>query len=341
MRVTINDIAKAAQVSASTVSRVIADSPKISMETKERILKIMSDLHYHPHFIARSLSSKKSQIIGVVIPTKADIALQHPFFSEVLRGICSVAYKKSYNILISFSDDLDSEKKNIDHFIKGGISDGIIFLSSNINESIRSELIDMQFPFVVIGRPKNENKLNWVDNDNYQIGFELTEYFIKKGHRNIVFLGFSPSYNVTLDRLNGYKNALESNGIDINPDFLIDGEFDNSNTISNHLKKLFLGKIRPTAIITSDDFLAFEVIKYLLDSDIKVPQDIAVSGINNVPVSEFFSPTLTSVDVNAYLLGLKAFELLDKVIENSFQKNYKYFERIIVPSDIIERDSTK
>lgn len=335
MGVTINDIAKAANVSPSTVSRTIANNPRISKATRERILKIMQEMNYHPNIIARSLANKSTRIIGVIVTGSTEKAFQHPFFPEILSGIASGAYKNKYKILISSVNSAQEEKKAVIDFAKSGITSGIILLASRVRNRSVNELKQMDFPFVVVGRPENEREVNWVDNDNVHIGYCLANHLVEMGHKDIAFIGASPEFMVTSDRLKGYKKALAEHGIPVREELIVKGKFVDD-TGYGLTRELMDRGVRPTGIIACDDLLAFGAINYLNEIGCKVPEDIAVAGVNNVPLDEYFNPPLTSVDVNAFSLGAKAFDLLLA----SMTSEHKSIDRAIVPARLIVRKST-
>lgn len=335
MRVTINDIAKAANVSPSTVSRAIADSPRISKATKKKIFRIMEEMNYYPNVIARSLARKSTNIIGILVMGTTEKAFQHPFFPEILRGVASVAYKNNYKILISSATNMDEQREIVNDLTQSGITEGILLLSSGVKDPSIRYLREIQFPFVIVGRPDNENEVNWVDNDNVSVGYQMTRHLIEVGCTEIAFLGVDSKFIVTLDRLKGYKMALQDNNIVINEDLIIEGKFVDD-TGYDLMKKLMDKGIVPSGVIACDDLLAFGAIKYLNEKGLKVPDDVAVAGFNNVPLSSYFTPPLTSVDINAFSLGAKGFELLLTCMKSE----YKSFNRAIIPSELIIREST-
>jgi DNA-binding LacI/PurR family transcriptional regulator len=335
MAVTINDIAKAANVSPSTVSRTIANNPRISEKTRQRIFKLMKEMNYHPNMIARSLANKSTKIIGVIVTGTTEKAFQHPFFPEILSGIASEAYKNKYKILISSVNSANEEKTTVAEYAKSGITSGIILMASRVKNPSIAELKQMDFPFVVVGRPERERDVNWVDNDNVRIGYDLTKHLIERGHKEIAFLGASPDFTVTSDRLEGYKKALTECNIQISKDLIVNGKFVDD-TGFGLMKELLERGAAPTGVIACDDLLAFGAISFLNDKGIRVPEDIAVAGVNNVPLGEYFNPPLTSVDVNAFSLGAKAFDLLLA----SFKDDYRSIDRAIVPAKLIVRKST-
>lgn len=335
MRVTINDVAKAANVSPSTVSRVIANNPRIGQETTERVLKIMKEMNYHPNIIARSLANKSTRIIGVVVPANTEKAFQHPFYPELLRGIGSVANKYKYKLLLSSIDSPSEEKDVIRELSRSGITEGVILLASRVNDPTIKELKKIHFPFVVVGRPEKEDEVNWVDNNNFNAGYEITRHFIKNGHKRIAFLGLAPEFIVTTDRLKGYKKALEESGLNIDEGLILESKFIEHTTDSKKMMELLLSSKKPTGIVACDDFLAFGAMKVINECGLKVPEDISVAGFNNVPLASYSIPPLTTVDVNAFGLGAKAFELLYAGISSK----HKSFNRTIVPTEVIIRES--
>ncbi|MCX7709368.1 MAG: LacI family transcriptional regulator [Clostridia bacterium] len=337
MRVTINDVAKAANVSPSTVSRVIANNPRIGQETREKVFKIMKEMNYHPNIIARSLANKSTRIVGVVVPANTEKAFQHPFYPELLRGIGSVATKYKYNILLSSINSPSEEKDVIRELSRSGITEGVILLASRVNDPTIKELKKIHFPFVVVGRPENEDEVNWVDNNNVNAGYEITKHFIKNGHKRIAFLGLAPEFIVTTDRYKGYKKALEEAGLGIDSGLVLESKFIEHTTDIKVMKQILTGSKRPTGIVACDDFLAFGAMKLINECGLKVPEDISVAGFNNVPLASYSIPPLTTVEVNAFGLGAKAFELL----HTSISSDYQSFNRTIVPTEIITRESVQ
>lgn len=335
MGVTINDVARAAKVATSTVSRVIANNPKISAETRERVQKLIKEMNYHPNMIASSLANRSTKIIGLVVQGTTEKAFGHPFMPEIIRGITSMAHQYGYKILISSADDLEEEKELISNLSRDGIVEGIILTASRIQDPSIAELDKQKFPFVLIGRPSDSELINWVDNDNFSVSYELTKHFINQGHRKIAFLGVSSEVIVTLDRYEGYKKALEDSGIEVNPGLVVKGKFlDNSGY--DMMKRLMDIKADLTGVIACDDFIALGAIKLLMEHGISIPEDIAIAGFNNTLLAEHSIPALTSVEINAGVLGSCAFELLYNHIQNQNMD----VKHTIVPAEIIQRSSS-
>ncbi len=217
---------KRANVAPSTVSRVIADSPRISEKTKQRVREVMKELGYHPNFIARSLASQATQVIGIVMPSSADQALQNPFFPEVIRGISKAAHEKRYALQMSTGEKENDIYERVVEMLQGRRVDGVILLYSRQNDKLMKYLLKHGFPFVVIGKPHQKaEQVTHVDNDNVQAGKDATNYLIAYGHERIAFVGGNPQYLVTVDRQNWLRRALSEAGLPYRPEYVVHEEF--------------------------------------------------------------------------------------------------------------------
>ena len=333
MKVTIKEVAKEANVSTSTVSRVISDSPQISEKTKEKVREVIDKLNYKPNAIARSLANRKTRIIGVVLPSEVQDLFFNPFFLKAMQGMSSYAKKKKYYITYAFSDNEKEEVNYIKDFITSDLIAGICLLRLRTEDKSIEYLKKTNFPFVVIGRPEEPESMLWVDNDNFKATYNLMNTLIKRGHKEIAFLGAKEELTVTKDRLKGYQVACEMNGFTCaSKSIVMKNEF-NENEGYNGAVEL-LNKCSPTAIVVQDDLLAFGVLKALKVKGIK---NISVVAFNNTPLAEFQNPPLASVDINAYQLGYHAAKVLIECLENSNVENNHY----IVDSKLIERDSLR
>ena len=333
MKVTIKEVAKEANVSTSTVSRVISDSPQISQKTKEQVREVINKLKYKPNAIARSLANSKSRIIGVVLPNESQDLITNPFFIQAMKGMSGYAQSKKYYLMYAFSEDEKSESDYINNFITSNLVDGVCLLRARSDDKSIKDLKKWGFPFVVIGRPEESEDMLWVDNDNFQATYNLVNEFIKKGHKDIAFLGAKNEWNVSKDRLKGYKVACEINGILIQDENIsMRSEFSEQEGMNGAIE--LLDNSKPTAIIVEDDILAFGVLKILKQRNIK---NIEVVGFNNSPLAEFQTPPLSSVDINAKELGYYA----AKILIDSLESNEISINHYIIDSKLIKRESFK
>lgn len=331
---TIKEIAKEANVSPSTVSRVLSGSKKISQKTSQRVLEAIKRLGYVPNANAKGLVIRKSFTIGLFIPRAPENTFFNSFFDQILTSICSIVNKHEYDILLAILSP-DKENDMLQRLVRSKKVDGFILLSSRENDLAIEYLKNINFPFVVVGRPqKYENSVNWVDNDNVKAGFDATEYLIRLGHKNIAFIGGPHELIVTQDRLSGYKKAIENYGIQLKNSHI---------KYCNYYRKgyceiaydLLTSSDKPTAIVCMDDVIALEVLKVSKDLGIEIGKDLSIISFNNSNITEFSNPPITTVDINVSHIGSSAADLL--MMELS--EPGKTFKRLIIPHFIVERKS--
>ena len=334
--ITIKDVAKKAGVSSSTVSRVISKNPKISPLTTKKVLKCMEELGYHPNAIARSLVSQKAGTLGVIMPSTSKDALLNPFFPEALRGITHEASKAGYDILLSTNDSKNEELAVIRKYINSSKVDGIVLMSSEVEDQCVKYLTSMDFPFVIIGSPSEKGEeINHVDNDNYMATYELTRYLTMKGRKNIAMIAGDLSLMVTKKRIEGYKKALEESNLVYDQSKVYTGSFDEK---TGYEYASIIADLKPTpdGVIVTDDLVAFAAVRLFKQLKLVIPKDIALASFNNSVLSRYSNPPLTSVDVNALALGEESIKLLVNAIEKGERGN-----KTIIPHIIYKRRSTE
>jgi DNA-binding LacI/PurR family transcriptional regulator len=330
MQVTIKDVAKLAKVAPSTVSRVIADNPKISDATKQKVYKAMKDLNYQPNAIARSLANKSTKTLGLILPSTDENLFNNPFFIQAMKGISVYTQKKDYYIMYTHSSNEENALSVMKNYIHSKWVDGVILLTVSENDKCIDYLKSVNHPFVVIGRPENVQNVLWVDNDNFQAMYSVVNHLIKKGHRDISFIGGPHHLNVTKDRLDGYKRALEMHGTIVDEDMIFEAK-DFSEACGYEAMKELLAIKAPTAVVATDDLIAFGALRAIKELTDK---KIDVIGFNNTPLADYQSPPLSSVDINAEKLGYYAAKLLVNKLENVENVLNHY----IVETKLIERE---
>jgi DNA-binding LacI/PurR family transcriptional regulator len=315
--VTASDVAKLAGVSTSTVSRVISNNPKISKATREKVIKSMDELGYYPNANARSLAIKKTGTVGIIIPTISEDYFSNPFFTESLKGIIKGASNSDYDLLISTNTEKNEELKIIQKFIRGSKVDGIILMTSKIEDKCIEYLKGIDFPFSLIGSFP-DGKINQVDNDNFLAAYELTQHIINTGRKNIALIVGDLDLIVSKKRLEGYKKALEEANIDFNKELVFSGSFDES--IGYYYgEKISKMEPLPDGLVVTDDLVAFGALNAFENLGIKVPEDISIASFNNSAFAKYSKIPLTSVDINAMELGRVAMELLVAAIEEDIR----------------------
>lgn len=332
MKVTINDVAREAGVAKSTVSRVLSNNPRISEETKAKVNEVIARLGYKPNVMARNLAKNQTKTIGVILPIDVATSFGNPIFIQMMLGISTYAQEKKYFLMYAFGKD-EEEARNIQEFSTNGAVDGIIILRSEENDKIIKGLREADFPFVVIGRPGRETSVLWVDNDNFGATYEIVEELIKKGHEKIGFVSAKKKWTVSKDRLEGYKRALQTHGIEYNDRLVYHGD-DFTEQVGIKAMEAMLMSELPTAIIATDDLMAIGISKYLEDKKIKGK---AIIGFNNTMLAAYQRPSLSSVEIYGNKLGYAAAKLLVDYLEN----HEKRHEHAIIETKLIRRETFK
>ena len=327
MRVTIKDVAKLAQVSPSTVSRVLTNNPKISMATKERVWAAMKTLDYHPNVTARKLATNATRTLGLVLPGDVNLLAENPFFVQALSGITTYAREKDYYIILTNTGTDKDEVNALNHLFKCNLIDGVILTVVREEDRCLNFLKENNHPFVVIGRPEDREETLWVDNDNFQAMYEVVNHIIRKGYTDIAFIGGSESLTVTKNRFSGYKMALENRGLPLNNNLIKEVKFNQEAGYEATKELLIKGGF--DAIATTDDLIAVGALKALKEAGRK---DIYVTGFNNTPIAHYQNPPLTTVEINADQLGYYAAKLLI----DSLQKKSNGLNNYVVDAALIK-----
>ncbi len=335
MAVTIKDVAKVANVNPSTVSRVIANNPRISEKTKKVVREAMETLGYYPNHQARSLANQSTQTIGIVMPNSDGALIENPFFPQVIQGISKAAHDQGFGIYMTTGMTSEEIREEVMSMVHGRRIDGLILLYSRIGDDLIDLLNKTSFPYVMVGKPyQMEDEITHVDNDNVQAAIDATHYLLELGHTKCAFIGGSLDLVVTIDRQQGYTMALQQAGLPIREDYIVHQMFQEEGG-REAIKELFTIPDPPTGLIITDDIMALGVISYLSESGVQVPDDVSVISFNNSRICRYCSPTLTSIDIHIFELGLQATHALFGLINETAEQT----RRFIVPYEIVKRNS--
>lgn len=334
MKITIKDIAKMANVSKGTVSRVINNKPEgVSEETRRRILDIIDEVGYVPNLNARSITVSETNTIGLIIPD-----VSNPFFSELARGVEDCSSKYGYTVFLCNSDmDLEKQKNYLTALFEKRVDGIILNTSGDFNdEKFRDKFNKLNIPVVLIDRKtKDIERYKGVFIDNEEAGYMATKFLISGGNKNIAYLAGPRSIDTSMKRLDGYDKALKEAGIKSNRDYVIFGDY----TIKSGYERtlLLMEKQREIqAIFAGSDIIAIGVLKALKDMNISVPDEVEVIGIDNINISNLLTPSLTTVAQPIYEIGYKACEKLINFINNKSDKEDEY-----LPVKLVIRNSTR
>jgi LacI family transcriptional regulator len=311
---TIKDIAVAAGVSPTAVSMALNNRPGIGRETSKRILRIAKELHYRPNFIARSLVSKRSHTIGVIITS-----IMNPFYPELAKGIEDKAIELGCNIILcSTNYDLKWEKFYIDMLRSKGV-DGIIFSSVEINDPNIKPLVEEEFPFILVNRRIHnrqlDKKIDYIVLDNFSGGYLAMEHLYKLGHRRIGIIAGTLNTSTATERTDGAKTLMTDNGQKMDPNLIVECHF--SKDLAYQSTKKFLSmKIPPTAILAENDFMALGAREAILELGLTIPENVALVGFDDIAMAALRGIEITTVSQNKYEMGSLAVKILIEKIEN-------------------------
>ncbi|MFD0590048.1 LacI family DNA-binding transcriptional regulator [Paenibacillus sp. GCM10027627] len=333
--VTIKDIAKAAGVSPSTVSRVVSNHPRISKATTLKVKKIMDEMGYHPNVMAKSLVSKTTRTLAIMLPRPAEELFQDFFFGELLRGILTQSTRAGYDMLLATATSPHDENETISRLVFGRRVDGIILLSARMNDPLIDLLDKHRFPTVLIGRSDGHENILSVDNNNEQAAYDATSHLIVQGHERIGFVSGLPGLTVSHDRMEGYRRAMKDAGIAIKPEWIVEGELLQQSGY-RAMSMMMSFPERPSGLVVIDDVVGFGVLRALSELGYSVPEDLSLVSFNNIALSELATPPISSIDIGTYQLGYTASQLLIKrIMEEDIHQN-----RMVIPHRLIVRESS-
>jgi LacI family transcriptional regulator len=333
--VTIKDIAKALNLSTSTVSRALRGSYEISAETKKQVLEYAEKINYRPNPIALSLKERRTRAIGVVV---SEIA--NNFFSQAINGIESIAYNRGYHVIITQShESQEREKVNVEHMAARGVDGLLVSLSSeSMDISYLKEMHEKGLPIVFFDRITNEIETHKVVANNYLGAFHATEHLIYEGFKKIAHLTSSPFLSITIERLDGYKAALEKHEIPFDETMV--RYCNHGGMILDEVEEAIMGffkmKSKPDAIFTAGDRLT--TVGLSIIKGMKQKKEIGYAGFTNTHLGDLFSPSLTVVHQPGFEIGQTATELLIQMIES--KRPVTEFENKVLETNLIIRESS-
>jgi DNA-binding LacI/PurR family transcriptional regulator len=333
---TIKDIAKRAGVSHSTVSRALRGSPLISDDTTERVRLIAQEMGYHPSAAARSLKTNQTKALGVIVRNIDD-----PFFSEILQGIEDIAQGEGYSLFISSSQNETDREKMIVNAMREHRVDGVIICSTAFSSSQSREFVEHSVPIVVVNNQAAEDYRYAIHHDDVDGSRQIARHLIDLGHRRIAYLGNSISGRTTLDRQSGYKQEMEAAGFPVLKEYIHEvpgGEPEHGLVGLNHFLAL---PMRPTALMCYNDMMAIGVLKGLQQSGVRVPEEISVTGFDNIVLSAYTHPPLTTFDQPKHYIGAEATRLLLGMLGPDSEKDTTDLKRQTLKGRLLIRSSTK
>jgi LacI family transcriptional regulator len=328
---TIREVAESAGVSYATVSHVINNTRLVSPETRERVLAAMAALNYRPNALARSLRQGKTNTLGLVLPDSAN-----PFFAEISRSIEDEAFKKGYSVFLC-NTELDTQRElfYVDVLSKKQV-DGIVFVAAGDQADSLDFLVSRNMPVVMIDRNVPNVEVDAVLSDNQLGGYLATHHLIELGHRRIACISGPSSITPSSERIIGYRKALEEAGIPYDENLVIRGDYhaQSGMEITHSILKM---EPRPSAIFALNDLMALGALRAAAEAGYSVPRDLAVVGYDDLEITHFTNPPLTTIAQPKKEIGAQAIHLL---VERISQKN-RPPTRLVLSPELIVRRSTQ
>ncbi|UBH11985.1 LacI family transcriptional regulator [Macrococcus armenti] len=331
MTITVKDVARKANVATSTVSRVINDHPSISQATKKKVQKVMDELGYVPNISARNLGKRTTSAVGIILPPlNSKERLANPFFLEIIEAINGEARKHNLTTALAIAKDIDTLFENVKAMHTEKQVGGFIITYSVIDDPIIDYLRQQNIPFVLIGQPYDAlSNTVYVDNDNQLLGQEATDYLIKNGHQNILFITNTTTENIFYERYFGYQKAMMMAQLDAHQSLTL-------NVPDDYVKlEEKIQSAHATAIIALDDIFALRIIQLVELYGYKVPDDISIISFNNSIFSTLTHPYLTTLDIETEKLGQKAMYKLSSLIKGDNTDGMRF----VIPHKLIERET--
>jgi len=332
MSLTLKELGRLAGVHPSTVARVLNDDPRqrVSDEVRQRIVTLAREHGYQPNHIARSLRTKRSYVIGTIIP---DIA--NPFFAVVFRGIEDKLAEYDYSVILANTDDdAEREARGIS-MMRGRQVDGLVLATARRDDPAIGELVEARFPFVLVNRDTDSLPAHAVVPADYDGAVTAVQYLASLGHRRIAHISGADGVSTGHLRRMGYLDAISRLELPHDPRLLVDGSFREPGGYAA-MRQLLALEEPPTAVFAVNDLAAAGALRAIREAGLEVPRDLSLMGFNDLPTAMQTTPNLTSMHIPLHAMGVAAAErLLHVVLGDEVPR-----EPVILPAELIPREST-
>lgn len=331
---TIKDLAKALNLSPSTVSRALRDHPDISPLTKKRVSSLAGQLDYHPDSIAQSLQTKKTKTIGVIVPE-----IKQPFFASVINGIEEFAFAAGYTIIVCQSNETyDREVVYTRSLVSHRVAGLLVSISQTTQNVDHFKVLQRRnVPVVFFDRVSDEIEASRVVVDDYNGAFDVVDHLIKSGYRRIAHLAGPANLSISKFRLKGYTDALKQADLPFDGELVVHGGLDEADGIDGFRELLNLQAL-PDAVFAVNDPVATGAFMTIKAHGLKIPADIALAGFSNTHMTSLLDPPLTTVEQPSYEIGKTAAQLLMEQINSNDENFVPRFK--VLKTHLIVRGST-
>ena len=333
---TIKDVAKIAGVSISVVSKAFNNYPDINEKTRQRIFAIAKELNYTPNIVAKNLSSKKQMTIGLITSGVLNNNEKDNNAFDIFKGVYTAAEESQYELSIFLIDSLKQKQKSYAQYCRERNIGGAILQGIRTDDSYYKELVDTNIPCVILDimTELNNGLIGSVSIDNAAAGKEIATYLLERNHRDIVIMAATRETYVNTERLKGVQEAFKENNLDLNDDHILYAEF--SEQEAYVLTEKYLQTKQPTAFLCFSDLMAFGVMRAVKEAGFRIPDDISVTGFDDLVFSGYTQPKLTTIGQDFIEIGKRSVRLLQDLMETKVDKKHVYVEH-----QLLERESVQ
>ncbi len=328
---TLEEIAQLSGVSRSTVSRVLNKDPHVRDSTRTQVLRVIEEHRFRPNLAARGLASGKTDVIGVVIPVGLSLVFTDPFYPLLLQGVADASRDRDRFVMLWLAEP-EYERQTIEQVVARGVVDGVIVASGASEDPLVDSLLSTEKPFVMIGRHPARPNVSFVDVENRDAAKAVTAHLLRLGARRIATITGPEGSIAGADRLAGFHDAMDDFGVTVDPELVVEGDF---SAQSGARAMLELLDLRPDAVVAANDTMAIAAIREIQRAGLRVPEDIAVTGFDDIPDAARADPPLTTVRQHIRRLGSASANTLMDLIADADKR----VREVILPTEMVVRVS--
>jgi len=331
MSIRIADVAQKAGVSQATVSRVLNGSDTVTARTRSKVMKVIHELDYQPNAAAKNLRSQKTMTIGVIVPD-----VNNAYYAEVIKGIANVAYARKYKIIICDTENNKEKEFEFVNLLMNRTIDGLVMVTPNLLEDEIKQVAEKGYSLAVIGKDIQHERIPCAFTNNVKFSIDVVNHLVARGHRDIVFLsGYADAVD-SFERLEGYMKGLKEHQLPFRPEYIENGNFSEEGGYEA-IQRLFARGLDFTAVYAANDEMALGVYKACKEQGVRIPEDLAVVGVDNNRIGSYIAPSLSTVDQPKYAMGAVIIERLIEQMNSDELPAKRLYE---IPSELIIRESS-
>jgi LacI family transcriptional regulator len=330
MPLTLEDIARLSGVSRSTVSRVINVDTNVKEETRQKVLRVIQSINFQPNLAARSLAAGRTSIIGLVIPAGVSALFVDPYFPQFIQGVSTACNLHAYSVMLWLAEP-EFERRTISQILHNGLVDGVVVSSALIVDPISNSLYESQMPFIQVGRHPTLD-INYIDVDNTRASRDATLHLLRLGRKAVATITGPQNQVAGFDRYQGYQLAMQDRQLPLRPELVVEGDF---TELGGYTAMLRLLPERPDAVFIASDMMAVGAIRAIHEANLRIPEDIAVIGFDDIPTASKIDPALTTVRQPVRSMGALAVEMLIDIIAHPGAQT----RHILVDTELVIRSS--